>query len=359
MAGVRLDRLEKRFGGIEAVRSLDLEIPDGEVTVLVGPSGCGKTTTLRLIAGLEEPTSGNVWIAGRDVTGLEPKERDLAMVFQNYALYPHMTVHDNIAFGLRAKGMPGGEIDRRVRAAAEMLGVEGLLRRKPGALSGGQQQRVAIGRAIVRAPAAFLFDEPLSNLDAKLRVEMRTEILRLQRELGTTIVHVTHDQEEAMTLAHEVVVMNAGEIVQRGRPAEVYMRPATEFVARFIGSPEMNVIPFPAAREALDVADLALPKADDLRLGMRPEDVQLATEATDDVSGPRFAARVEVAALLGPHAIVTLRLRTGAELKALVDARAHARLGEGVEADFVVDAGAVHFFAGSARERVERTAVAR
>jgi multiple sugar transport system ATP-binding protein len=358
MAAIRLEQLEKRFGDVEAVRRLDLDIPDGEVTVLVGPSGCGKTTTLRLIAGLEDPTSGKVWIAGRDVTGLEPKERDLAMVFQNYALYPHMTVHDNIAFGLRAKAVPGAEIDQRVREAAEMLGVEGLLRRKPAALSGGQQQRVAIGRAIVRAPAAFLFDEPLSNLDAKLRVEMRTEVLRLQRELGTTIVHVTHDQEEAMTLAHEVVVMNAGEIVQRGRPAEVYLRPATEFVARFIGSPEMNMIPRPAAREALDLNGLAVPDGDDLRLGMRPEDVQLATEATDSVRGPRFGARVEVVALVGPHAIVTLRLGTGAEVKALVDARALARLGEGADADFVVEAGAVHFFAGSTGRRVEPTPAA-
>jgi multiple sugar transport system ATP-binding protein len=356
MAGIQLERLQKRFGDVEAVSSLDLDVPDGEVTVLVGPSGCGKTTTLRLIAGLEQPTAGKVCIGGRDVTVLEPKERDLAMVFQNYALYPHMTVHENIAFGLRAKRVQGREIDRRVREVAELLGVENLLRRRPGALSGGQQQRVAMGRAIVRAPAAFLFDEPLSNLDAKLRVEMRTEILRLQRELGTTILHVTHDQEEAMTLAHEVVVMNSGEIVQRGTPAEVYLHPVTEFVARFIGSPGMNVLPMTVAREAFELGDLGIPEAEDLRLGIRPEDVQLASAAGLVGAGVRFSARVEVTELMGPHAIVTLRVGAGTDIKALVGARELSQLEEGAEVQMLVEAGAVHFFAGPAGERLEQVA---
>jgi len=236
MAKITLQALVKRYGDVEAVRTVDLDVGDGEITVLVGPSGCGKTTTLRLIAGLEPVTSGRILIDERDVTGLEPKDRDLAMVFQNYALYPHMTVADNIAFGLKARHVPRPEIERRVREAAELLDVGSLLKRKPGQLSGGQQQRVAIGRAIVRKPAAFLFDEPLSNLDAKLRVEMRTEILRLQRELRGTIVHVTHDQEEAMTLATRIAVMDKGIIRQIGTPTDIYEFPRTKFVADFIGS---------------------------------------------------------------------------------------------------------------------------
>ncbi|MEA2444056.1 MAG: multiple sugar transport system ATP-binding protein [Thermoleophilales bacterium] len=346
MADIRLRQLGKRYGDVEAVKGIDLDIPSGEVTVLVGPSGGGKTTTLRMIAGLEEVTAGSIEIGEHDVTTLEPKERDVAMVFQNYALYPHMSVRDNIGFGLRARKLPRKEIDRRVDSAAGLLGVEQLLGRKPGALSGGQQQRVAIGRAIVREPAAFLFDEPLSNLDAKLRVEMRTEILKLQRELGATVVHVTHDQEEAMTLAHSVVVMSDGRIVQRGTPAEVYSRPATTFVARFIGSPEINLLPAEVATRLLGLSD-ALP-AGASHVGIRPEDLRL----TAGLAGERlFRARVRVVELLGANAILTLRAQGDLELRALVDARALAGVGEGREVDLHVDPSTLHVF-GTDERRV-------
>jgi len=347
MAQIQLDHLVKRYADVEAVGGIDLQMPDGEVTVLVGPSGCGKTTTLRLVAGLETCTSGTIRIGDRDVTDEEPKRRDLAMVFQNYALYPHMTVRDNIAFGLRAHNVRGDELDRRVRTAAEMLSVDHLLARKPSALSGGQQQRVAIGRAIVREPAAFLFDEPLSNLDAKLRVGMRTEILRLQRELGSTIVHVTHDQEEAMTLAHRVVVMNAGVIEQVGTPAEVYNQPATEFVARFIGSPEMNVVDAQTARDILGMAP-EIANSTAARVGIRPEDVQIATDVTDGADA-RFMAHVEVVELLGANAILTLRNRGDAAIKALVGARSLAAVREGEELEFAVGRGAVTRFDAAGR----------
>jgi ABC-type sugar transport system ATPase subunit len=349
MAQIQLEQLVKKYGDVEAVRGIDLRMPDGEVTVLVGPSGCGKTTTLRLIAGLEVSTSGTIRIGDRDVTGSEPKVRDLAMVFQNYALYPHMTVRENIGFGLRAHKVRGPELDRRVEKAAGLLSVDHLLDRRPGALSGGQQQRVAIGRAIVREPAAFLFDEPLSNLDAKLRVEMRTEILRLQRELESTIVHVTHDQEEAMTLAHRVVVMNEGVIEQVGTPADVYREPATEFVARFIGSPEMNVVDAQAAREVLGMpAELANGAA--ARVGVRPEDLQVGTDVADAVA--RFMARVEVIELLGANAILTLRGRDDEAMKALVGARSLASVREGEEIEFAIGQGALTRFDAAGR-RVE------
>jgi multiple sugar transport system ATP-binding protein len=222
---------------------MDLEVVDGELLVLVGPSGCGKTTTLRIIAGLEDATEGEVWIGGRMVNAVAPKDRDVAFVFQNYALYPHMSAFDNMAFGLRMRGAPGAEVRRRVERAAQMLGITELLGRRPAQLSGGQRQRVAMGRAIVRQPQLFLFDEPLSNLDAKLRAQMRTEIKRLHQSLGATTVYVTHDQIEAMTLATRIVVMNAGRIEQIGAPAALYSRPATRFVAGFIGSPAMNFVP--------------------------------------------------------------------------------------------------------------------
>jgi multiple sugar transport system ATP-binding protein len=341
MGAIRLEGLTKRYGDVEAVRGIDLEIPEGQVTVLVGPSGCGKTTTLRLIAGLEEATGGRIEIDGRDVTALEPKERDVAMVFQNYALYPHLNVRENIAFGLKARKLSADEIGRRVKRAAEMLGVEGLLSRKPGALSGGQQQRVAIGRAIVREPQAFLFDEPLSNLDAKLRVEMRTEILRIQRELGATMVHVTHDQEEAMTLGHTVVVMGDGQMQQRAAPTEVYSRPATEFVAAFIGSPEMNLLPAAVARGLLG-GDARF--ADDGTVGVRPEDVRLAA------GGDRgFEARVDVVEVLGRSAVLTVRTGDGTELRALVDAAELARVKEGDTIAFEVERDALHLFGPDGR----------
>src|SRR3974390_2334978 len=243
MAEVALRQVVKRFDDVEAVRSIDLDIPDVESVVRVGPSGCGKSTTLRMIAGLEEVTSGDIWIGGEVVNDLPPKDRDIAMVFQNYALYPHMSAFENMSFGLKLRKFPKPEIKRRVDDAARILDIQTLLDRKPKALSGGQRQRVAMGRAIVRNPKVFLFDEPLSNLDAKLRVQMRTEIKKVHQTVKTTTVYVTHDQIEAMTLADRVVVVNAGVIEQGGTPQELYHNPTTRFVAGFIGSPAMNFLP--------------------------------------------------------------------------------------------------------------------
>ncbi|MDQ3126661.1 MAG: sn-glycerol-3-phosphate ABC transporter ATP-binding protein UgpC, partial [Pseudomonadota bacterium] len=243
MADVRLTGVTKRFGATEVLRGIDLEIADGEFVVFVGPSGCGKSTLLRTIAGLEDATGGDIAIGGRSVNDLGPSDRGIAMVFQSYALYPHMSVYQNMAFGLTLAKADKDEIDRRVRAAATVLNITDYLDRKPKALSGGQRQRVAIGRAIVREPDVFLFDEPLSNLDAALRVRMRYEFARLHEELKTTMVYVTHDQIEAMTLADRIVVLNAGLIEQVGKPMELYEHPANMFVAEFIGSPKMNLMP--------------------------------------------------------------------------------------------------------------------
>ncbi|MFM1903419.1 MAG: sn-glycerol-3-phosphate import ATP-binding protein UgpC [Planctomycetota bacterium] len=287
MAGVSLHTLHKRYdSGFHAVRGISLEIADGEFLVLVGPSGCGKSTTLRMIAGLEAVSEGEIRIGGRLVNDVAPGDRDIAMVFQNYALYPHLTVRDNMAFGLRMRGTPKPDIDRRVTAAAESLAIEGLLSRRPRELSGGQRQRVALGRAIVREPAVFLFDEPLSNLDAKLRVQMRAELARLHRRLGTTVIYVTHDQVEAMTLGDRIVLMNQGVIQQADSPLEIYRRPANRFVASFIGSPTMNFFPGRIEGDCfqLDGGELRLPLGAEATrfptgpavLGIRPEDFLLA-----------------------------------------------------------------------------------
>jgi multiple sugar transport system ATP-binding protein len=244
MAQVKITGLHKRFaGGVQAVRGIDLEIADGELAVLVGPSGCGKSTLLRTIAGLEDADEGVIEISGEVVNDIRPRDRDVAMVFQDYALYPHMTVSRNIGFGLRARKFPAAEIEARVRSAAEMLGITALLERYPRQLSGGQRQRVAIGRAIVRNPQIFLFDEPLSNLDAQLRDEMRGEIKRLHQEIATTMIYVTHDQIEAMTLADRIVLMRDGQIEQQGAPLDLFERPSSKFVAGFLGSPKMNFLP--------------------------------------------------------------------------------------------------------------------
>ncbi len=288
MAAVVLEGVRKNFGEVEVVRGVDLQVASGEFCVLLGPSGCGKSTLLRMIAGLEDVTDGRIDIAGRDVTDLEPNERDVAMVFQSYALYPHMTVRENMGFALKLARRPRGEIDAAVMRAGEILGLDELLHRYPRELSGGQRQRVAMGRAIVRNPAVFLFDEPLSNLDAKLRVQMRVEISRLHQRLGNTAVYVTHDQTEAMTMADRIVVMNAGRIEQVGAPLEVYDRPANIFVAQFIGSPAMNFLDgkFEAAGGAPRIIgsgfelalDAATPRIDagrPLRIGIRPEDFTL------------------------------------------------------------------------------------
>jgi len=243
MAAVSFRNVRKRYGELQVIHGVNVEIADGEFIVILGPSGCGKSTLLRMVAGLEAITAGEIAIGERVVNHLEPKDRDIAMVFQNYALYPHMSVYDNMAYGLRIRGLSKSDIDARVKRAAAILELGELLQRRPRQLSGGQRQRVAMGRAIVREPAAFLFDEPLSNLDAKLRVQMRAELQALHRRLGTTSLYVTHDQVEAMTLADRMIVMNAGRAEQIGAPLEVYARPATTFVAGFIGSPPMNLIP--------------------------------------------------------------------------------------------------------------------
>jgi sn-glycerol 3-phosphate transport system ATP-binding protein len=276
MTDIRIRNLRKVYpGGVEAIPGLTLDIEAGELCVLVGPSGCGKSTLLRMVAGLEEVTEGEISIGGRPVNDLEPAERDISMVFQNYALYPHMSVYDNMAYGLKNRGMPKAEIETRVAEAARMLGLSDFLKRRRRELSGGQRQRVAMGRAIVREPAAFLFDEPLSNLDAKLRVKTRVEIRDLQQRLGTTSIYVTHDQQEAMTLADKLVVMSAGRIEQVGPPTEVYARPATLFVAGFIGSPPMNVIP---AGEVPTLASMAGAAGAGDVIGVRPEALHRAAD---------------------------------------------------------------------------------
>ncbi|MFV0359370.1 ABC transporter ATP-binding protein [Tropicimonas sp.] len=275
MATVTLENLRKSFGRTEVIHGVDIDIADGEFIVIVGPSGCGKSTLLRMVAGLETVTSGEVRIGGRRMNEVEPMDRDIAMVFQNYALYPHMSVFDNMAYGLKIAKVPRAEIRARVHAAAEILQLEPYLKRRPRELSGGQRQRVAMGRAIVREPAVFLFDEPLSNLDAKLRVQMRLEIKALQRKLGVTSLYVTHDQVEAMTLADRMMVMNAGHVDQIGPPLEVYANPATAFVAGFIGSPPMNF--FDAARFGA--------AANGARLGIRPEFLRIVPEPDGRIAG--------------------------------------------------------------------------
>jgi sn-glycerol 3-phosphate transport system ATP-binding protein len=270
MANVTLSDVRKTYaGGFEAIKGISLDVGDGQFCVLVGPSGCGKSTLLRMIAGLETTTSGKIDIGGRIVNEIEPAERDIAMVFQNYALYPHMSVYNNMAYGLRNRRMAEAEIDTRVNEAAKILELGALLQRKPRQLSGGQRQRVAMGRAIVRQPKVFLFDEPLSNLDAKLRIAMRVEIRKLQRRLKTTSIYVTHDQLEAMTLADILVVMNGGQVEQLGNPLDVYKKPATTFVASFIGAPPMNLMPL------RDAGALQAAGGDGI-LGVRPEDLVIS-----------------------------------------------------------------------------------
>jgi ABC-type sugar transport system ATPase subunit len=298
MASVRLEGVAKTYpNGHVAAQGLDLEIADGEFMVLVGPSGCGKSTALRMIAGLETPTAGRILIGDRDVTALPPQDRDIAMVFQTYALYPHMTVRENLAFGLRMRGAGHEVTTRRVEEAARALGLEPVLGRKPAQLSGGQRQRVALGRAIVREPKVFLFDEPLSNLDAKLRVETRAELARLHRRLGATVVYVTHDQEEAMTLGWRVAVMRDGFLQQVAPPMELYRRPANQFVAGFVGSPGMNFLPGEI------MGSKATPPAAGATLGVRPHDVTIVPQSAGDLD-----AWVDVVEPLGSELLVYLKL---------------------------------------------------
>ncbi len=295
MAGVTLKNLTKRWGTFVGVDDQSLEIRDKEFLVLLGPSGCGKTTTMRMIAGLEEPTAGEIWIGDRLVNDDLPKDRDVAMVFQNYGLYPHMSVFDNIAYPLKVRGTPKAEIEPRVQRAAEQVELVDFLKRKPKALSGGQRQRVALARAIVRTPQVFLMDEPLSNLDAKLRVSMRAELKHLSHQLQVTTVYVTHDQIEAMTLADRVAVMNHGRIQQLGTPDEIYNDPANLFVAGFIGSPAMNLVPGRIENgsfltgDGMRLCPISSTAQDGLVLGIRPEDVKVVDAGQGDFDAPVYA----------------------------------------------------------------------
>jgi multiple sugar transport system ATP-binding protein len=386
MAEITLDKLTKIYGdGTRAVSDLDLEIGDGEFVVLVGPSGCGKTSALRMVAGLEPITAGRVVIGGEVVNKLPPKDRDIAMIFQNYALYPHMSAFDNMAFGLKLRGMKKERRGERVNGAAKTLGLNEVLPKKPRTLSGGQRQRVAMGRAIVREPRAFLMDEPLSNLDAKLRVEMRAEIARLQRELNVTTIYVTHDQVEAMTLGDRVAIMRDGVLQQVAKPQELYDRPRNLFVAEFIGSPAMNLVGVDLVRsdgrfaakfgdDTLEVGERVLARRPGLAafegkrliLGVRPEDLQDEAFATDDASpGRRLSAQVDIREDMGSEVFIHFEVAgkpvRGEDVKAAVGEEAIevaeakgnvwvARVDrdtsaqEGSNIELVVDTTRLHFF---------------
>ena len=329
MANVIFEEVWKRFDSTVAVQDFSLEIEDAEFMVLVGPSGCGKSTVLRMLAGLERVSEGRILIDERVVNNIAPASRDLAMVFQSYALYPHMTVYDNLAFVLRNQRLRKPEVDERVRRAAEILQLTEFLKRKPKQLSGGQRQRVALGRAIVREPAAFLMDEPLSNLDAKLRVETRAELLKLQRRLGTTTIYVTHDQVEAMTMGDRIAVMRDGVLQQVGTPQELYTRPTNVFVGRFIGSPSMNVVGAGVIEGFGEEGVL---------LGFRPEHVEVAHGGGDVAP---FTARVEVVEYLGDEQLVHLRV---GEASLLAKIPIEHELAPGRDQTFVIPRQKIHFF---------------
>jgi multiple sugar transport system ATP-binding protein len=353
MATVTFDHIYKRFGeDVIAVNDLNLEIGDGEFICLVGPSGCGKTTALRCVAGLEEISDGKLLIGERVVNDVAPKDRDIAMVFQSYALYPHMSVYDNLAFGLKLRKTPKADIDRRVKEAAEILGLQKFLDRKPKALSGGQRQRVALGRAIVREPSVFLMDEPLSNLDAKLRVQTRAEIARLHQRLGTTTIYVTHDQVEAMTMGDRIAVMRDGLLQQVGTPPQLYTSPVNVFVAGYIGSPAMNFATVRAddGKLKLGNAELELSgrpaqaaaerKGRDLLIGFRPEDLEIAN-GTGPGDAVRLPAKVEVVEYLGNQELIHAQTE-GNEVIALVSSEREVKVGQQVE--FAIPLGKLHLF---------------
>ncbi len=352
MANVKFEHVTKRYGDVVAVNDLNIEVNDREFLVFVGPSGCGKTTSLRMLAGLEEITEGNIYIGDRVVNDVPPKDRDIAMVFQSYALYPHMSVYDNMAFGLKLRRVPKAEIDRRVKEAAKRLGIEALLDRKPKQLSGGQRQRVAVGRAIVRNPAVFLMDEPLSNLDAKLRVQARAEISKLHMQLGTTFIYVTHDQVEAMTMGTRIAVMKDGLLQQIDTPQNLYDRPDNVFVAGFIGSPSMNF--FEATLTGSDgemyvdtgVFRVKIPterqdpykalKGKQVVFGLRPENMHDPEYAPPGIHQALVESKVEVTELMGNEVIVYLNAKEKTYL-ARVDPRSKMRVGNSVEIAFDMD----------------------
>src|SRR5215471_16778389 len=355
MANVALRMVRKAYpNGFEAIGGIEFDIADGQFCVLVGPSGCGKSTLLRMVAGLETITSGEIDIGGRIVNRIEPADRDIAMVFQNYALYPHMSVYNNMAYGLRNRGMAKPEIESRVQEAARILELTAMLDRKPRQLSGGQRQRVAMGRAIVRQPKLFLFDEPLSNLDAKLRIAMRVEIRKLQRRLSTTSIYVTHDQLEAMTLADILVVMNAGQVEQIGNPLDIYQKPATTFVAAFIGAPPMNLIDLPNSGIALDGVNGAAGI-----LGIRPEDFQISSEAAP-AGGVALGLTVEAIEKVGAETYVyglraaqsgepAVSARPG-ELPVRIPGQTGPAIGERIKA--VAPREKLHLFSPDGRQRI-------
>jgi multiple sugar transport system ATP-binding protein len=359
MAGIKFEHVWKRFGDVTVLKDLNIDINDGEFLVLVGPSGCGKSTALRCLAGLEEITDGNIWIGDRVVNDTPPKDRDIAMVFQSYALYPHMSVADNMAFGLKLRKVPKTEIEKRVKEAAEMLSIGHLLDRKPKALSGGQRQRVALGRAIVRDPAVFLMDEPLSNLDAKLRVQTRAEISKLHQRLKTTFIYVTHDQTEAMTMGSRIAVMRDGILQQLDTPQNLYDNPANMFVAGFIGSPAMNffeakldrinngvgvvvgkefVVPVPAS--VLDKVGGHVGK--DVYFGIRPEDIHDAAYVSRGVDeSARLKAQVNLTEAMGSEVFAYVE-NSGKEFIGRLDPRTTARTGHAL--DIVLDMDKMHIF---------------
>ncbi|WP_380056815.1 ABC transporter ATP-binding protein [Falsihalocynthiibacter sp. SS001] len=351
MSGVALNNVIKRYGEVQVVHGVDLQIEDGEFCVFVGPSGCGKSTLLRMVAGLEETTGGAISIGERDVTHLDPAERGVAMVFQTYALYPHMSVEENMGFGLKMNGHPKADIKSKVAEASKILKLDEYLKRKPKALSGGQRQRVAIGRAIVRGPEVFLFDEPLSNLDAELRVEMRVEIARLHKEIGATMIYVTHDQVEAMTLADKIVVLRAGRIEQVGAPLELYRNPDNKFVAGFIGSPAMNFCDGTVSDGGVDVpglgmtvrAGVALPAAGTaVTVGIRPNHISV------DPSGDTH--RVDITESLGGVSYVYLTANDGSRL--VVESHEDEPVTSGARVGLNIEDETAMFFDAKSEQRI-------
>ena len=351
MSGVTLSNITKKYGEVQVIHGIDLEIKDGEFCVFVGPSGCGKSTLLRMVAGLEDTTGGAISIGARDVTREDPARRGVAMVFQTYALYPHMTVQENMGFGLRMNGYPKAEIAQKVAEASRILKLDDYLKRKPAALSGGQRQRVSIGRAIVRGPEVFLFDEPLSNLDAELRVEMRVEIARLHKEIGATMIYVTHDQVEAMTLADKIVVLRGGVIEQVGAPMDLYRDPDNKFVAGFIGSPAMNflsavvkdgLVDVPGLETSVDLPVTLPAEGTAVEIGLRPEHLTLDPRGTTH--------RIEMTESLGGVSYAYLKGTSGEKI--VVEERCEIRSTEGDTVGLILDAASARLFDAASETRI-------